>query len=219
MSSFILKIHQNESLNLSNLDPDELSKTWRMCTKVKDSLEEGSRLENLSWRVWFRRHDVKRLDPIPHKSDSPELVDIYFPLNDSNLYSKEIVASMEYLENNTCYYCGGTSLDWKQSLESKMVCEGCCVKPKLQTQKRNTECSNCGTNDTPLWRRCPKNTVLCNACGLYLKLHGENRPLSMNRGVIRKRQRAERWVINKKTENPRYYQTTGPGMGILTITK
>lgn len=31
---------------------EELSKTWRICTKVKDSLENGSRLENLSWRLW-----------------------------------------------------------------------------------------------------------------------------------------------------------------------
>ncbi|GAA5801676.1 hypothetical protein HPULCUR_007126 [Helicostylum pulchrum] len=27
--------------------------TWRLCTKVKDALENGSRLENLSWRLWF----------------------------------------------------------------------------------------------------------------------------------------------------------------------
>ncbi|KAI8332316.1 hypothetical protein BC941DRAFT_437224 [Chlamydoabsidia padenii] len=32
---------------------EDLSKTWRVCTKIKDSLENGSRLENLSWRLWF----------------------------------------------------------------------------------------------------------------------------------------------------------------------
>lgn len=54
MPPILLKIEGNESfLPFSNLDQDELSKTWRVCTKVKDSLENGSRLENLSWRLWF----------------------------------------------------------------------------------------------------------------------------------------------------------------------
>ncbi|KAI8335670.1 hypothetical protein EDC96DRAFT_524726 [Choanephora cucurbitarum] len=54
MPPIVLKLQDNEaSLPFSNLDQDELSKTWRVCTKVKDSLENGSRLENLSWRLWF----------------------------------------------------------------------------------------------------------------------------------------------------------------------
>lgn len=54
MPPIVLKISGNESfLPFSNLDQEELSKTWRVCTKVKDSLENGSRLENLSWRLWF----------------------------------------------------------------------------------------------------------------------------------------------------------------------
>jgi len=31
---------------------EELCKAWQVCTKVKDSLENGSRMENLSWRLW-----------------------------------------------------------------------------------------------------------------------------------------------------------------------
>ncbi|KAI8372933.1 uncharacterized protein BYT42DRAFT_616129 [Radiomyces spectabilis] len=55
MAPIKLKIKGNRSfLPFSHLDSeDELSKTWRVCTKVKDSLEDGSRLENLSWRLWF----------------------------------------------------------------------------------------------------------------------------------------------------------------------
>ncbi|RCH83969.1 hypothetical protein CU098_009102, partial [Rhizopus stolonifer] len=53
MPPIVLKIQSNDSLPFSDLDQDELSKTWRVCTKVKDALENGSRLENLSWRLWF----------------------------------------------------------------------------------------------------------------------------------------------------------------------
>ncbi|KAG0089336.1 Erythroid transcription factor [Podila epicladia] len=38
-------------------------------------------------------------------------------------------------------------------------------------------CNNCGTTTTPSWRRCPKGRILlCNACGLYQKLHNRPRP-------------------------------------------
>jgi hypothetical protein len=58
MAPILLKIKGNKSFSpFSNLDSEEeLSKTWRVCTKVKDSLENGSRLENLSWRLWFLHH-------------------------------------------------------------------------------------------------------------------------------------------------------------------
>jgi hypothetical protein len=38
-------------------------------------------------------------------------------------------------------------------------------------------CSNCGATSTPSWRRCPEGKILlCNACGLYQKLHRKSRP-------------------------------------------
>lgn len=50
-------------------------------------------------------------------------------------------------------------------------------------------CTNCHTKTTPLWRRNPEGKPLCNACGLFLKLHGVVRPLSLKTDVIKKRQR------------------------------
>lgn len=52
-----------------------------------------------------------------------------------------------------------------------------------------THCTNCKTLTTPLWRRNPEGQPLCNACGLFLKLHGIVRPLSLKTDVIKKRQR------------------------------
>ncbi|KAK3814339.1 MAG: hypothetical protein J3Q66DRAFT_269609, partial [Benniella sp.] len=52
-----------------------------------------------------------------------------------------------------------------------------------------TQCTHCGTKTTPLWRRNQNGNTLCNACGLFQKLHGRARPLSLKTDVIRKRNR------------------------------
>lgn len=52
---------------------------------------------------------------------------------------------------------------------------------------KTTECFNCHTIKTPLWRKDPQGNTLCNACGLFLKLHGTMRPLSLKTDVIKKR--------------------------------
>lgn len=52
-------------------------------------------------------------------------------------------------------------------------------------------CTNCFTQTTPLWRINHEGQLLCNACGLFFKLHGEGRPtslsLSLKMDLIKKR--------------------------------
>ncbi|KAH8597284.1 hypothetical protein B0O99DRAFT_89832 [Bisporella sp. PMI_857] len=52
-------------------------------------------------------------------------------------------------------------------------------------------CQNCQTSTTPLWRRDEIGSVLCNACGLFLKLHGRPRPISLKTDVIKSRNRVK----------------------------
>ncbi|KAL8796161.1 MAG: hypothetical protein Q9195_001494, partial [Heterodermia aff. obscurata] len=42
-------------------------------------------------------------------------------------------------------------------------------------------CSNCRTTSTPLWRRSPTGSTICNACGLYYKARNTSRPTNLKR--------------------------------------
>ncbi|SCU86051.1 LADA_0D11936g1_1 [Lachancea dasiensis] len=62
-------------------------------------------------------------------------------------------------------------------------------QPEEQKPHDGPMCKNCHTLTTPLWRRNEQGAVLCNACGLFLKLHGRPRPISLKTDVIKSRNR------------------------------
>jgi hypothetical protein len=61
----------------------------------------------------------------------------------------------------------------------------------MSNETSQPTCQNCATSTTPLWRRDEIGSVLCNACGLFLKLHGRPRPISLKTDVIKSRNRVK----------------------------
>ncbi|KAK2110305.1 Transcription factor GATA-5, partial [Saguinus oedipus] len=66
-----------------------------------------------------------------------------------------------------------------------------CSLPRPQSSSRRAGlcCTNCHTTNTTLWRRSSEGEPVCNACGLYMKLHGVPRPLAMKKESIQTRKR------------------------------
>ncbi|GIY84544.1 transcription factor GATA-4 [Caerostris extrusa] len=103
-----------------------------------------------------------------------------------------------------CAVCGTTeSSPWRRGDAGQFICNTCglykngvsrtgSVRPprRLTTSRRvGMTCSNCSTTDTTLWRRNIQGEPVCNACGLYYKLHNVNRPISMRKDSIQTRKR------------------------------
>ncbi|KAJ7627487.1 hypothetical protein FB45DRAFT_708163, partial [Roridomyces roridus] len=49
------------------------------------------------------------------------------------------------------------------------------------------KCSHCLTRHTSVWRRSKTGAQVCNACGVYARLRGKERPLSLRRNKIKPR--------------------------------
>ncbi|XP_050308340.1 LOW QUALITY PROTEIN: uncharacterized protein LOC126744826 [Anthonomus grandis grandis] len=78
----------------------------------------------------------------------------------------------------------------------------CKVLDRIQTppppKRVDISCTNCRTQTTTIWRRNVRGEMVCNACGLYFKLHGVDRPLTMRRDTIHTRRRRPKKELTKK---------------------
>ncbi|XP_011634536.1 transcription factor gaf1 [Pogonomyrmex barbatus] len=103
--------------------------------------------------------------------------------------SPDIFANYQYEHNNEEQAHDFTT--WSSKIKNKVEDQ----KQQFDHQSGNVakkvdmSCTNCGTMTTTIWRRNMKGEMVCNACGLYYKLHGVNRPVTMRRDTIHTRRR------------------------------
>nr|BDF92170.1 GATA-like transcription factor [Parasteatoda tepidariorum] len=98
----------------------------------------------------------------------------------------------------TCYVQSNQTLVPVQTPVEEPAPKRTRKKQSAIANARNQVCQNCECPNTTLWRRSFSGEAVCNACGLYEKLHKRKRPKSMGKDTIQTRRRKPRNAEAKK---------------------
>ncbi|KAF7684051.1 GATA-binding factor A [Astathelohania contejeani] len=143
------------------------------------------RIENMKWRMWF-------LDP---DSRSINYGNKFEGSKNSGDDSKFLFVNQkcEPIKESDCFPGNGYN-SWVR------ICNTIRNRSNIVRQRevlnkyngyehiKSRVCYHCGSSKTTLWRRV-NGEFVCNACGLYYKMHGAVRPAALRKSEIRQRRR------------------------------
>lgn len=109
--------------------------------------------------------------------------------------------------DRSCYNCTTRITPfWRRATDGNLYCNACglyfrthktmrpislqAIRNSKVIRERDDVCANCGIKKTPLWRRIGTGEIVCNACGLFYKIHKSHRPLERNRSLSVPRRRS-----------------------------
>lgn len=72
---FTLKPVFTEPSQLLQASSEDINSLWKVITKAKDSIPQGRRLENLSWRLWFSSANVRKTAAVTIRESSSNNID------------------------------------------------------------------------------------------------------------------------------------------------
>ncbi|KAJ3321953.1 hypothetical protein HDV06_003690 [Boothiomyces sp. JEL0866] len=162
---------------------------WRLFSKAKHALEDGARLENISWRLFHmtlknqEKGSPESVSPDQSKYSLPTVFN-GSPITEFSYESPEFKSESYSPSNFNDFFKPVEPVENVDIYDKEMVNE-----EVAEPDANQKVCGNCNTTKTVLWRRDENGGTLCNACGLFYKLHKVNRPLRMKTDVIRKRNR------------------------------
>ena len=183
-------------------DKDDSSMEIYKMYKHKSYLPHNQRILNIAWRIQNRKlvNNPNKVSKPKKKIDDP-LLDVFdyvahirrisqnefkAKLDDNmlemeNTLPESFVASSlghsSTIGTNSSISTAPTVKKEDNFLSSYITSLELTLKKDMQPlPKKALQCTNCLTRTTPLWRKANNGDLLCNACGLFYKLHGVLRP-------------------------------------------